>query len=46
LQKIASTTIPAHNKATIRLEVSAKAAEYNADLLQAVSYNIPDLFES
>jgi hypothetical protein len=39
LQKIAS-------KATIRFEVSAKAAEYNADLLRAASYNIPDLLES
>jgi hypothetical protein len=46
LQKIASTTVPALNKATIRFKVSAKAAEYNADLLRAVSYNIPDLLES
>jgi hypothetical protein len=46
LQKIASITVPAPNKATIRFEVSAKAAEYNANLLRAVSYNIPDLLES
>jgi hypothetical protein len=46
LHKIASTTVQVPDKATIRFEVSAKAAEYNANLLRAVNYSIPDLLAS
>ena len=46
LKSIASTAVPAPDKATIRFEVSARAAEYNADLLRKANYSIPDLLES
>jgi hypothetical protein len=46
LQKIASTTVPVPDNSTIRFEVSAKAAKYNADLLKVLNYSIPDLLKS
>jgi hypothetical protein len=46
LQTIASATVPIPQKATIRFEVSANAADYNADLLRSLNYSIPDLLKS
>jgi hypothetical protein len=46
LRTIASATVPIPEKATIRFEVSANAADYNADLLRSLNYSIPDLLKS
>jgi hypothetical protein len=46
LERIASAAVPTPDKATIRFEVSANAAEHNADLLRSLNYSIPDLLES
>jgi hypothetical protein len=46
LRTIASATVPIPEKSTIRFEISANAADYNADLLRSLNYSIPDLLKS